>query len=186
MLDCPEHNQTSPISTSLISMVLLPFTVTVIGTLPAVIGGSSTCHRPASSAVALAVFSQSVTTTDSRASAQPQMRIFCCCCSTMWSPNTFGSRTSARALLSNSRKARLTKIARNLTLRKLVFMVDNNSCWGKIGRTGRVDCNNSPSGDTLGLAGFGCFTRTPIVYWNPDQLAAARTARGVIRVKENP
>ena len=71
MFDCPEHSHTSPVSTSWIVIVLLPFTVIVVLS-PDFSGSSFTRHSPFSSAFADFVWPAMETVTSSPGEAHPQ------------------------------------------------------------------------------------------------------------------
>src|ERR1035437_649884 len=96
MLDCPEHNHTSPIITSSNWTLVEPLTAKVYGP-PAFMADRTAFHSPRSLAWTCWLPVESVTVIFSFGSAQPQTTSGFSCCKTMWLENTFGSRTSARA-----------------------------------------------------------------------------------------
>ncbi len=105
ILDCPEQSQTSPISTSLISILFEPRAVSVCGP-PAGIDSRATFQRPSALAVAVAVDPPDrATVTFSPGLAQPQMGMGFSRCRTMWSLKKPGRRTSAwvERLMSRTR-----------------------------------------------------------------------------------
>ena len=98
IFDWPAHNQTSPIAMSFNATVLFPRMVSECP-VPCEGVSSETCHLPAALAVALAVFPQLASTeTFSPGSAKPHTVFSVFCCSTKWSLNRLGRRTSAFAM----------------------------------------------------------------------------------------
>src|ERR1035437_1175245 len=96
MLDCPEHNHTSPIITSSNWTLVEPLTAKVYGP-PAFMADRTAFHSPRSLAWTCWLPVESVTVIFSFGSAQPQTTSGFSCCKTIWLENTFGNRPSARA-----------------------------------------------------------------------------------------
>jgi hypothetical protein len=115
MLDCPEHTQTSPISTSLMVMALLPRTWSVNGP-PAGILGRIASHSPASSALTVRWLLPKKTVTASPGAALPQSLMGALRWSTMPSEITLGSVTSADAAEARAASAAPRRIACFFTL----------------------------------------------------------------------
>ena len=95
MFDWPLHSQTSPIKTSLISIVFVPSIRRVRGSVCANIAGKVTRHVPLLVPVVVASLPPSVTRISSPGSHQPHTGISLSCCRTMWSPKKPGSLTAA-------------------------------------------------------------------------------------------
>ena len=95
MFDCPEHNQTSPMSTSGTVRVFFPFTVSEPGSPLVFSLSKSTRHFPSAPAFVDFVAPAIVTEISSPAAAQPQTGAMRSHCNTMCSEKMDGSETSA-------------------------------------------------------------------------------------------
>ena len=122
MFDCPEHNHTSPTSTSSNWTLVEPLTVRVCGPL-AFMAGSTAFHSPRSLACACWLLPEISTVTFSPGCAHPQMASGLSCCRTMWLENTFGSRTSARAVCAKPPPAASASAAEHTAQPSLVLRI---------------------------------------------------------------
>src|SRR4051812_38400914 len=103
MFDWPEPTQTSPTSTLCTVTVVLPATVISYGP-PALSGPKRTAHRPSAPVVVDSLAPATVTVTFSPGSAQPHTRAFAPCWSTMLSPTSAGSLTTALAGVASAQR----------------------------------------------------------------------------------
>ena len=115
MFDCPDPSQTSPTSTSLIVIGVLPAlpVIVIVNGAPAFAASfaSFTIHLPSASAVANFVWPAIFTVTFSPASAVPHTGTVRPFCSTMWSLNKAAGFISARAAEVTQSTAHRTAIA---------------------------------------------------------------------------
>jgi len=117
MLDCPEATHTSPAQTSPnVSALLAPRTFTVYGP-PAGSAGSVTDQRPFASALVAAFAAATVAVTASSGAAVPPSRNGRSRCTTMCSPISGSTATSAR---TNAGKATPTTAAAPIAIRGIM------------------------------------------------------------------
>src|SRR5262249_3118298 len=117
MFDCPEHSQTSPISTSL-AVVDWPSelaTVNVRGSLDAAIGLSVVRQFPLASAITTRLWSPKVSVIFAAGFVQPQTGTATSRCSTAWSQNSGFNNGRSGAFAGAARSVMQANIAKDQT-----------------------------------------------------------------------